>query len=121
VLGGSTENGNVTPFAEKNIHHDPCAADIVFKSCIPILMCGLNVTARFAAEYPNLLETIPVAAVLSDNFYTAVSCFVAIERNSPRTEGMTVCDLYGKNGNSPNASVMTALDIAELLRIVNET
>ncbi|BAX55620.1 Pyrimidine-specific ribonucleoside hydrolase RihA [Photobacterium damselae subsp. piscicida] len=36
--------GNWSPAAEFNIFVDPEAADIVFKSGIPIVMCGLDVT-----------------------------------------------------------------------------
>jgi len=42
--GGFFEGGNVTPTAEFNIYVDPHAADIVFKSGIPITMMPLDVT-----------------------------------------------------------------------------
>jgi inosine-uridine nucleoside N-ribohydrolase len=44
LMGGSTERGNVTPYAEANIYVDPEAAAIVFGSGVPVTMCGLNVT-----------------------------------------------------------------------------
>lgn len=43
-MGGSTGAGNVTPAAEFNIWADPEAADIVFRSGVPLVMFGLNVT-----------------------------------------------------------------------------
>ena len=43
-MGGSTERGNVTPYAEANCFVDPEAADQVVRSGIPFTMCGLNVT-----------------------------------------------------------------------------
>ena len=46
MMGGSTEAGNITPYAEANIGHDAWAADIVFSSGIPIDMVGLNVTLK---------------------------------------------------------------------------
>ena len=44
--GGFFEGGNITPAAEFNIYVDPQAADIVFKSGIPIVMMPLDVTHR---------------------------------------------------------------------------
>ncbi len=44
--GGFFEGGNVTPAAEFNIYVDPHAAEIVFKSGIPIVMMPLDVTHK---------------------------------------------------------------------------
>lgn len=44
--GGFFEGGNVTPTAEFNIYVDPQAADLVFKSGIPIVMMPLDVTHK---------------------------------------------------------------------------
>jgi inosine-uridine nucleoside N-ribohydrolase len=49
VMGGSTERGNATPYAEFNVHTDPEAADIVIGSGLPVTMCGLNVTHQALA------------------------------------------------------------------------
>lgn len=44
--GGFFEGGNVTPAAEFNIYVDPHAADIVFRSGIPITVMPLDVTHK---------------------------------------------------------------------------
>ncbi|MFJ2747954.1 nucleoside hydrolase [Streptomyces sp. NPDC087297] len=49
LMGGSTERGNRTPAAEFNVLTDPEAADIVFRSGLPLTMCGLNVTHQALA------------------------------------------------------------------------
>ncbi|GHE39023.1 nucleoside hydrolase [Streptomyces vinaceus] len=49
LMGGSTERGNRSPAAEFNIQADPEAADIVFRSGVPLTMCGLNVTHQALA------------------------------------------------------------------------
>lgn len=46
LMGGACRGGNVTPVAEFNIKTDPEAAEIVFSSGIPIVMCGLDVTRK---------------------------------------------------------------------------
>jgi inosine-uridine nucleoside N-ribohydrolase len=70
VMGGSTERGNVTPYAEFNIHVDPEAADIVVRSGLPLTMCGLNVT-HLALATGEVLDRIaalgtPLARICVD-------------------------------------------------------
>ncbi len=57
AMGGSTERGNVTPYAEFNVHTDPEAANIVLRSGLPVTMCGLNVTHQ-ALVTPDVLGRI---------------------------------------------------------------
>ncbi|WP_027946835.1 nucleoside hydrolase [Amycolatopsis taiwanensis] len=49
-MGGSTERGNSTPYAEFNIYADPEAADIVLHGGVPVTMVGLNVTHQALAD-----------------------------------------------------------------------
>ncbi len=53
--GGFFEGGNTTPTAEFNIYVDPHAADIVFRSGIPITVMSLDVTHR-ALMLPRRLD-----------------------------------------------------------------
>jgi len=64
LMGGSTNEGNVTPSAEFNIHTDPESASIVFSSGAPLTMIGLDVTRTVALSIERLahLRTIPGAA-----------------------------------------------------------
>jgi ribosylpyrimidine nucleosidase len=54
-MGGSYQNGNVTPAAEFNIHCDPEAAYVVFTSGVPITMVGLDVTRKVLC-YPEIVD-----------------------------------------------------------------
>lgn len=45
-MGGSTERGNATPYAEFNAWVDPEALDIVLRSGVRFTMVGLNVTHK---------------------------------------------------------------------------
>jgi purine nucleosidase len=59
--GGYFEGGNITPTAEFNFYVDPHAADIVFRSGVPIVMKPLDVTHRVLTTPDRLdrLRAIP--------------------------------------------------------------
>lgn len=70
LMGGCIAHGNWTPAAEFNILVDPEAADVVFRSGVPITMAGLDVTEQ-ALLYPADFARIravgnPVASVVAD-------------------------------------------------------
>jgi len=77
IMGGGLAHGNWTPAAEFNILVDPEAADVVFKSGLPLTMAGLDVTLK-ALVFPEDFERIralgnPIAVVVAewlDFFYT---------------------------------------------------
>jgi inosine-uridine nucleoside N-ribohydrolase len=46
IMGGGFSKGNVTPFAEFNIHSNPKAADMVFRSSVKKLLIPLDVTEK---------------------------------------------------------------------------
>jgi pyrimidine-specific ribonucleoside hydrolase len=88
IMGGGIFRGNVTPKAEFNIYVDPEAASIVFKSGIPITMCGLDVThkALIFDEDINTLRNIgnksgELAAKLMEHY------LVFYKKNRPELEG----------------------------------
>ena len=57
MIGGSYQLGNITPAAEFNIYADPEAAQIVISCGRPIVMIGLNITAKVLAT-KEILERI---------------------------------------------------------------
>ncbi len=52
--GGCFEGGNVTPAAEFNIYVDPHAAEVVFRSDVPIVMMPLDVTHQVLTTPPRI-------------------------------------------------------------------
>ncbi len=73
LMGGSIGEGNTTASAEFNVVADPEAADVVFRSGVPITMIGLDVTHqalldRVAAQALRDLGTASgrIAAELTD-------------------------------------------------------
>ena len=52
--GGYFEGGNITPAAEFNIYVDPEAADIVFKSGVPLVVMPLDVTHKVLTTKPRV-------------------------------------------------------------------
>lgn len=60
-MGGSTEKGNVTEYAEFNFWVDPPAAKAVFESGIPIVLAGLNVTVKTGISFRFIDELVAKA------------------------------------------------------------
>ena len=65
-MGGAIGVGNVTPAAEFNIHVDPHAADVVFRSGVPIVMHGLDVTHKALVTPSRLAAIRTIGTEVSD-------------------------------------------------------
>lgn len=80
IMGGSTERGNSTPYAEFNIYADPEAAAVVLRSGVPVTMCGLNVTHRALADERVLRRIAAIGGPLATACVELLSFFAATYR-----------------------------------------
>ncbi|MCX4960691.1 nucleoside hydrolase [Streptomyces virginiae] len=80
LMGGSTERGNRTPAAEFNILTDPEAADIVFRSGVPVTMCGLNVTHQALATPEVVARFVALGTPLGQTCADLLAYFGATYR-----------------------------------------
>ena len=94
-MGGSTERGNHTPYAEFNTFADPVALDVVLGAGVPTTMVGLNLTHQALAtpDVVDRMRTMPhevgrIAAAWMGFFgssYRAVWDFAAPPVHDPCT------------------------------------
>ena len=75
LMGGSTKEGNITKEAEFNILVDPEAADICFKSGVPLRMLGLNVTRKILVTDKVIEEASKIKSRGSDLFVKLMKVF----------------------------------------------
>ncbi len=81
LMGGSTEKGNITKYAEFNILVDPEAADICFSSGVPLRMLGLNVTRQILVKDEIVKEASKINTRGSDLFVKLMKVFNENQRN----------------------------------------
>ena len=61
MMAGSVDSGNATAASEFNVHADPEAADIVFRSSVPKTMVGLVPIIRDGGIWPEDVEKFEAA------------------------------------------------------------
>ena len=85
--GGFFEGGNVTPTAEFNIYVDPHAADIVFKSGVPIVMMPLDVTHRALTTRKRVDRLRAMKTKVGDATVALLEFFERFDENKYGTDG----------------------------------
>ncbi|MBQ9327657.1 MAG: nucleoside hydrolase [Solobacterium sp.] len=75
IMGGAIIGGNSSASAEFNIYVDPHAAEVVFRSGVPVVMCGLDVTMQAWLDEDDFrkIEQLhsPAAQLILDSTKTA--------------------------------------------------
>lgn len=85
IMGGTTDKGNVTPYAEFNFYKDPEAASIVFNSNIAkIVMVGLNVTTKLPLNknFEQMLREMEKNDKIADFIYKATRIGAEFDRKN---------------------------------------
>lgn len=85
LMGGGAFRGNITPTAEFNIYVDPEAAAVVFKSGVPITMCGLDVTHK-ALVFQEDIDRFRSIGNQAGNVFAELMDFFSIFYRSERPE-----------------------------------
>lgn len=116
LMGGSIEGGNATPAAEANVYNDPEAAEIVFRSGIPITMVGLGATHQTLLQRSHTAALAgsrsPVARYVAQiaDFYLGFSESVGFEGaplHDPLAVGLAVDSSLAKESRPMHIAVET--------------
>lgn len=71
---------------------------------------GQTYLDRFGFEGPPIHDAVAVAAVIEPDIVRTKYANVVVETRSELTYGMTVCDMYGVTGRTPNCNVGVELN-----------
>lgn len=85
--GGAAGTGDITSCAEFNMYADPEAAEIVFKSGVPLVMCGLNASRKCTLTRHQILKLCQVPNEVSKLCGDMVG--YKLENTSDKYRGMT--------------------------------
>ncbi len=91
-MGGSVTYGGSTAAAEFNAYVDPEAADVVFRSGVPLKMFGLNVTRMASATVARLDEIRAIGTNFARTIADLVEFYRASLQNVYGLEGASIHD-----------------------------
>ena len=82
-MGGAAAGGNVTPTAEFNAYVDPHAAEIVFRSGVPIVMSGLDVTHKAFVTREEADSILKIGTEFAEKAYHLVTYYLDVIKKTP--------------------------------------
>ncbi len=93
LMGGAYfEAGNITPAAEFNIYVDPEAAEIVFKSGVPIVVMPLDVTHKALTTAPRVAAFRDLGTQVGDMVAAWTDFFERFDKEKYGSEGAPLHD-----------------------------
>jgi inosine-uridine nucleoside N-ribohydrolase len=149
IMGGAINNGNATPCSEYNFLVDPEAASIVYKSGVPLIMAGINLTVKVTLTDENLEEIKKIGTNLSEIGHKMIldytkddpaihdpcavlalshpemfeweDLYVQIDTREGFTQGMSYADYRLRDPKKPNCRVLTNIDLDKFRRFTVES
>lgn len=126
--GGFFEGGNVTPAAEFNIYVDPHAADVVFRSGVPIVVMPLDVTHKALTTAKRVEAFRKMGSKVGDATASLLDFFERFDEEKYGTDGGPLHDpcviayllkpeLF--KGRHCNVSVETASDLTMGMTVID--
>ena len=92
LMGGAIAVGNITPAAEFNIYVDPHAADVVFRSNVPIVMHGLDVTHKALVTPSRLAAIKAIGSEVSEAVYGLLTFYNIYDQAKGEGQGAPLHD-----------------------------
>lgn len=92
LMGGAIGLGNITPAAEFNIYVDPHAADIVFRSGVPLVMHGLDVTHQACCTKERLDRLRAIGSPVSEAAYGMLTFYGVYDQTRGDGQGAPLHD-----------------------------
>lgn len=92
MMGGAIGLGNITPAAEFNIYVDPHAANVVFRSGIPIVMHGLDVTHKALVTPARLGAIEAIKSEVSSTVFRLLTFFNKFDQTKGEDQGAPIHD-----------------------------
>ncbi|WP_342528211.1 nucleoside hydrolase [Chryseomicrobium sp. FSL W7-1435] len=82
-MGGAAVGGNTTPTTEFNVFVDPHAADIVFRSGVPIVMSGLDLTHKSFVTLEEIAEIEALGTELAEQISSLLKFYTSYAKQTP--------------------------------------
>jgi len=82
-MGGAAVGGNTTPTTEFNVFVDPHAAEIVFRSGVPIVMSGLDLTHKSYVTVDEIAEVEAIGSELAQHMSSLMKFYINNAKQTP--------------------------------------
>lgn len=82
-MGGAAVGGNMSPSAEFNAYVDPHAVEIVFRSGVPVVMSGLDVTHKAFVTIDEAQNILSIGTEFAEKAYHLVTYYLDVMKRTP--------------------------------------